>query len=149
MGWLVNATPRPLYPRERPDTRSVGGWVGPRDGLDGCGKSHHHRDSIPGPSSPYRVDIPTELPRPTLFIDTSEICKMMWLLNTKMQYCRILNHSRYNCDQDMRRALEKSVLNLRSGLTLPPMEHVILLGGLSARAKPSDLYAVQHVKVKN
>ena len=25
------------------------------DGLDGCGKSRLHRDSIPGPSSPYRV----------------------------------------------------------------------------------------------
>jgi len=29
----------------------VGGWVGPRAGLDGCGKSPH-QDSIPGPSSP-------------------------------------------------------------------------------------------------
>jgi hypothetical protein len=29
----------------------IGGWVGPRAGLDGCGKSRPHRDSIPGPSS--------------------------------------------------------------------------------------------------
>ena len=29
-----NATPRPLYPRERPGTHCVGGWVGPRAGLD-------------------------------------------------------------------------------------------------------------------
>ena len=35
----------------------------PRAGLDVCGKSRLHRDSIPGPSSPYRVAIPTELPR--------------------------------------------------------------------------------------
>jgi hypothetical protein len=28
-----------------------GGWVGPKAGLDGCGKSRPHRDSIPGPSS--------------------------------------------------------------------------------------------------
>ena len=27
--------PLPLYPRERPGTRCVGGWVGPRAGLDG------------------------------------------------------------------------------------------------------------------
>jgi hypothetical protein len=40
MGWVVNATPRPLYPRERPDTNCVGGWVGFRAGLDGCGKFH-------------------------------------------------------------------------------------------------------------
>jgi hypothetical protein len=41
--------------------------VGPRAGLDGCGKVRPHRDSIPGPSSPYRVAIPTELSRSTVF----------------------------------------------------------------------------------
>ena len=39
MGWVVKATLRPLYPREIPDTHCTGGWVGPRAGLDGCGKS--------------------------------------------------------------------------------------------------------------
>ena len=34
MGWVVNATPRPLYPRERTGTHCTGGWVGPRAGLD-------------------------------------------------------------------------------------------------------------------
>ena len=29
MGWVVNATPQPLYPRERRDTHCTGGWVGP------------------------------------------------------------------------------------------------------------------------
>jgi len=50
-GW---STPRPLphYPRERPGPHCMGGWVGSRAGLDGCGKSRPHRDSIPGPSSP-------------------------------------------------------------------------------------------------
>ena len=47
-GWVVSTTPRPLYPRERPGTHCTGGWVGPRAGLDGCGKSRPHRDSIPG-----------------------------------------------------------------------------------------------------
>ena len=50
MGWVVNATPRPFYPQERPGTHSTGGWAGPRASLDGCGKSLPHRDSIPGPS---------------------------------------------------------------------------------------------------
>jgi len=36
---VVNSTPRPLYPRERPVTHCIGGWVSPRAGLDGCGKS--------------------------------------------------------------------------------------------------------------
>ena len=49
---LVNATPRPLYPRERPGTHRRGGCVDPRAGMNRCGKSCLHRDSIHGPSSP-------------------------------------------------------------------------------------------------
>jgi hypothetical protein len=49
-GWVVNSTPRPLYSREIPGT--LCDWVGHRVGLDGCGKSRPHRNSIPGPSSP-------------------------------------------------------------------------------------------------
>ena len=30
--------PAALPPRKRPGTRCIGGWVGPRAGLDGCGK---------------------------------------------------------------------------------------------------------------
>jgi len=37
--WVVNVTPRPLYPRERPGTDCTGGWVGLRAGLDGVEKS--------------------------------------------------------------------------------------------------------------
>jgi hypothetical protein len=37
--WVVNATPRPLYPRERPGTHFIVGWVGFRVGLDEYGKS--------------------------------------------------------------------------------------------------------------
>ena len=37
--WVVNATPRPLYPHERPGTHCTGGWVGPRAVLYGWGKS--------------------------------------------------------------------------------------------------------------
>ena len=48
MVWVVNATSPPLYPRERRGTHCIVGWVGPRAGLDGCGKSRLHRDSIAG-----------------------------------------------------------------------------------------------------
>ena len=51
-GWVVNVTPRPLYPQKRPGTHCTGGWVGLRVSLDRCGKSRSHRDLIPGPSSP-------------------------------------------------------------------------------------------------
>jgi hypothetical protein len=30
MGWVFNATPRQLYPQERPGAHCIGGWVGPR-----------------------------------------------------------------------------------------------------------------------
>ena len=50
-GFVVNVTPRPLYPQERAGTYCTRGWVRPRAGLDGCGRSHPHRDSIAGPSS--------------------------------------------------------------------------------------------------
>jgi hypothetical protein len=40
MGWEVNATPQPLYPRERPGTDCIGGWVGPRAGLGRCGEAN-------------------------------------------------------------------------------------------------------------
>ena len=36
--------------------------MGPRTGLDGCGKSRPHRDSNPGPPRPQPVAIPAELP---------------------------------------------------------------------------------------
>ena len=52
MGWVVNTTPRPLYPLERPGTHYIGGWVGLSGDLDEYGESRLHRDSIPGPSSP-------------------------------------------------------------------------------------------------
>jgi len=39
MGWVVTVTPWPLYPRGRTGTHCTGGWVDPRAGLDGCGKS--------------------------------------------------------------------------------------------------------------
>jgi hypothetical protein len=51
MGWVITNTPRPLYPRERPGTHCTGGWVGPKDSLDGCEKSRPHRDFIPKPFS--------------------------------------------------------------------------------------------------
>jgi len=51
MRWVVNATPRQIYPEERPGTHCIGSWVEPGAGLDGCGKPRPHRDSIPGPPS--------------------------------------------------------------------------------------------------
>jgi hypothetical protein len=56
--------PAALPPGKRPGTYCTYGWVSPRAGLGRCGKSCSHRESIPGPSSPQRIAIPTELSRP-------------------------------------------------------------------------------------
>jgi len=37
---------------KRPGTHCVGGWVGPKAGLDGRDKSHFQQDSLAGPTSP-------------------------------------------------------------------------------------------------
>ena len=63
MGRVVNATLRPLYPVKGRGTHCIRGRVGPRGGLHGCRKSRFHRDLIPGPYSPNRVAVPTELSR--------------------------------------------------------------------------------------
>ena len=38
--WVVNARPLSPYSCELPGIRSIGGWLGLRTSLDGCGKSH-------------------------------------------------------------------------------------------------------------
>ena len=54
--------------------------------------SPSHRDSIPGPSSPQRVAIPTELPRPSAIaqmpIQNSTACIYSSDLQQKAQYLR-------------------------------------------------------------
>jgi len=42
--WVVIATPRPLYLRDRSGTDCIRDWMGPRAGLDGYGNSYPHRD---------------------------------------------------------------------------------------------------------
>jgi hypothetical protein len=55
LGWVVNATPRPLYPQERPGTHCIGGWVDPKAGLDGAEKLAH--TGIRSPDRPARSEL--------------------------------------------------------------------------------------------
>lgn len=48
--WVVISTLPPLYPQEWPGTHCTRDCVGPMAGVDGCGKSRPHWDSMPGPS---------------------------------------------------------------------------------------------------
>ena len=87
--------PAALYPRERAGTHCTGGWVGPRAGLDMRGKSRLHRDSIPGPSSPQPVAIPTELPGPRIEINIyeKELCVMLVIYKDyKVKYLKFTDH---------------------------------------------------------
>ena len=52
--------PAALPTGRKPGKQCKGGWMGLTAGLHGCGKYRHR----PGPSSPQRVTIPTELSRP-------------------------------------------------------------------------------------
>jgi hypothetical protein len=65
MGWGSAPRPGRLHPLERLGTHCTGGWVGPSAGLDMCGKSRPHRDSIPDrparSQSLYRLSYPAHL----------------------------------------------------------------------------------------
>lgn len=47
-------SPATLPSRKIPSTHWIGGWVGPTESLDGCGKSQPLRDSIFIPSGPQQ-----------------------------------------------------------------------------------------------
>jgi hypothetical protein len=55
MEWVINATLRPLYPRERPNTHCTGGWVGAGAVLGGC------RNSRPSPGFDPRTVHPVAI----------------------------------------------------------------------------------------
>ena len=58
--------PAALYPRKRPGTNCIGGWVGLRAVLDGCGKFRPHL--IRSPDRPVRSQSLYRLPYPGSFI---------------------------------------------------------------------------------
>jgi hypothetical protein len=100
MGWVVNVTLLPLYPRQRPGTHFIGGWVDPRTGLDGHGKSRPHRDSIP---SPQRVAIPTELSRPTKRVYNINV---IWIIQMGCNRSKAEYNSVIRCESDCGRELQ-------------------------------------------
>ena len=55
--------------------------MGPRAGLDGCGISRQHRDSIPDRPARSSVAIPTELPGPPIYIYIYVVHLLVWIIN--------------------------------------------------------------------
>jgi len=74
--------PAALYPRERPCTHCTGGWVGPRPGMDRCGKSRPHRDSIPGPFPGTGVDRKLYMPN-KLVNELLQSLNVAWFVSFK------------------------------------------------------------------
>jgi len=67
----MNATLRPLYPRERLGTVGVGGWVGPRAGLDG--RKNLVPTGIRSPDRPARRKSPYGLSYPGTNIKSKKV----------------------------------------------------------------------------
>jgi len=62
MGWVVNATPQPLYTRNWPCAHCIGGWVGSRDVLTGVKNVTFAR--IRSPDRPARSELLYQLRYP-------------------------------------------------------------------------------------
>ena len=101
-GWVVRLTLRPLFtPGEWPRTQFTGGWVGPRVGLDGCGKSHPPPGFDPRPETSRYTDWATG---PTvawvnlgIFCPNALICSLsfkihlLWFECILRNYCQNVN----------------------------------------------------------
>jgi hypothetical protein len=80
MGWVVNATPRPLHPPgKRAGAHCIGCWVGLMADLDGCGKSRPpavfdartaQLNHPPPPSAEVKVVSYTSTPTHSAYIRT-------------------------------------------------------------------------------
>ena len=75
----MNATPLPLYPRERPGTHCIGGWVGLRAGVDGCGKSR----------LPPGFDPRTVQPVPSRYTDWAILAHLSFFKISYILLCRV------------------------------------------------------------
>jgi hypothetical protein len=100
--WVVSFTPQQFYPMERaPGTHWLGGWVGPRDGLDtaekrkipcftsllitGAPLSHHRHVQILTDTS--RVIIITEAP--SSHVTDTDSTFPSWITRSEVHYTRI------------------------------------------------------------
>jgi len=94
--WVVSPTPRvALPPRKTIGTHFIGGWVGPRPGLDGCGKS-----CLPPRFDPRTVQALASRYTSTLFRPTRGRCihikyskhRFKYVpLTVRTTYCRLLS----------------------------------------------------------
>jgi hypothetical protein len=80
---LVNATPWPLYPRERPHTRCTGGWVALRAGRKGCVILASTGFRTPEPSRLYPITTPSTLSRRLVYSTSQSLTfyiLVLWMI---------------------------------------------------------------------
>ena len=120
--------PAALYPQERTGTHFTEGWVGPRAGLDRCGKSRPHRDWIPDRPARSSVAIPTELPIQVLLLRANY---RQYAASTKSTLISDVNQPEYGSRKQSRfvsrRVIHVLSLHSRRGQTVAYPG--ILLGG--------------------
>ena len=84
--------PAALYPRERPSTHCTGGWVGPRAGLDRCGKSHPHPGFDPRTVQPVASRYADWATRPTyqrhtsIYVQLQPFCSINSIQNSSFKF---------------------------------------------------------------
>jgi len=76
---VVNVTSRLFYPRERPSTQCVGHWVGPKAGLDRCGKI----------SPPTGIQSPTVQPVASRYTDWANQARTKAVVGTSNSTWRL------------------------------------------------------------
>ena len=126
--WVVSTKPRPLYPQERPGTHCRVGWVGPRESLEGCGKSRPPT----GIRSPDRLASSESLYRLS-YSDPRTGCRVTWNVQEKSDIRKeefaTLNTAISNCSQTFINRYQTS----RSHIPKPPIFQ------LQGREIPSDM----------
>jgi hypothetical protein len=94
-GGVVNATPRPLYPREINGTHCVEGWVGPMAGLEGCRKPRPPTE-IRSPDRPARDESLYRLSYPSPHLNTQlhkkKYLKFIFIILNSCDFERLLRH---------------------------------------------------------
>jgi len=79
MGVGGRHAPAALPPGKRPGTHCIGGWVGPRAVLDGCGKSRHPT-GIRSPDRPARSESPYRLSYPGPRLTEVHVCNVAYFI---------------------------------------------------------------------
>ena len=82
---MVSTTRQSFCSRCYHSTHCIVRCVGPKIGLDGHGRSRYHRDTIPEPSSPSPVAVPTELSR-----FAERLCSFLVFIPTRLN--GVINH---------------------------------------------------------